>query len=1113
MQKIFNDRQENYVLKNKDLEVEFLPTGDIFQFNAKEIMLNRNLSNALDGSLNNIYLRVFKEDEIKAYPLLGIKSNSDFYVGENSVKWQGQVAGINYTVSFSLSNENVWFWDVDLSGDAEKIDLIYTQDIGLAAASALQNNEAYVAQYLDQKVFSDENHGYSVCIRQNQAQSGQHPYIQEGSFNKNVSFSTDGMQFFGEEYKYTNFPEALKKECLANEVKQYEFTFTALASEQFYLDKTAKFTFYGLYNEDHPEVIKAPKPIATIEKIYNELDINTEYKKVRRLSLNDDIGEPLKVEPLSTEELNQLYAQRKAEEILDGQLLSFFTAKNEHVVLPSKELLMERPHGQILFSGNSIIANSRTLSSTNWIYGIFNSHTVIGNTDQNKLLSNKRDDLNLFKTTGQRIYVKLDNQYKLLALPSVYEIGINHCKWIYKTKEDTFIVEVTMAADSTELLLDFYSQSGKAYEYLITNQVIMSPNEYEHEVKFEKHDDYVSVYSSSETLNAKYNPELRYDIAINNTDFEIVDENVFVEGVKPGSASLLVFKLDASSNFKVNLQAYLKKEEHSRTNINPQEERAKFYDKFKHLTKNFQLNLDGKKDIEKINIIIWWYTHNMLVHYLVPHGLEQYSGAAWGTRDVLQGPADYFIAVQEFPVLKDILLKVYKNQYIEDGNWPQWFMFDDYFFLRDNNSHGDIIIWPLKALADYISQSDDISILDEEVAYTSRNKKEYTSKKYKLIDHIHKQLAYINNHFVNNTYLSKYGNGDWNDSLQPANERYREYLVSPWTVALTYEALTKFADAISPQYEEASAEIENLAANIKESYQKIIMQNKVIPGLLLYKSKNQMRYLIHPSEDRTSVDYRMLPMIEGITSEILSKDQARLHFDIIQSKLKFEDGVHLFDKPIEYHGGETFIFNRAETAAFWGREIGQNYTHANIRYIEAMALLGESEAAFDELMRINPINIQDLVKNADLRQSNVYSSSSDASFLTRYEAQEEFSKLKEGKIDFKGGWRIYSSGPGLYVARVINDLLGIRFKKSKLLIDPVLSAQFDGLEFNFQIYSKPVIFKYHKVATKKDYILINGNKIKGRSFFNPYRESGLEFNKDKVLDMLNNDDNIIDVYF
>ena len=81
----------------------------------------------------------------------------------------------------------------------------------------------------------------------------------------------------------------------------------------------------------------------------------------------------------------------------------------------------------------------------------------------------------------------------------------------------------------------------------------------------------------------------------------------------------------------------------------------------------------------KVNALAWWYTHNMLVHYSVPHGLEQYGGAAWGTRDVCQGPTEYFMATQNYQSVKEIIKTVYSHQYEDDGNWPQWFMFDRYY--------------------------------------------------------------------------------------------------------------------------------------------------------------------------------------------------------------------------------------------------------------------------------------------------------------------------------------------------------------------------------------------------------------------------------------------------
>ena len=39
-------------------------------------------------------------------------------------------------------------------------------------------------------------------------------------------------------------------------------------------------------------------------------------------------------------------------------------------------------------------------------------------------------------------------------------------------------------------------------------------------------------------------------------------------------------------------------------------------------------------EVARIDTVLPWFTQNALVHYLSPRGLEQFSGGAWGTRDV-----------------------------------------------------------------------------------------------------------------------------------------------------------------------------------------------------------------------------------------------------------------------------------------------------------------------------------------------------------------------------------------------------------------------------------------------------------------------------------------------
>ena len=144
------------------------------------------------------------------------------------------------------------------------------------------------------------------------------------------------------------------------------------------------------------------------------------------------------------------------------------------------------------------------------------------------------------------------------------------------------------------------------------------------------------------------------------------------------------------------------------------------------------------------------------------------------------------------------------------------------------------------------------------------------------------------------------------------------------------------------------------------------------------------------------------------------------------------------DQPVRYRGGVERTFRRAESAAFFGREVGLMYVHAHLRYGEAMAVLGEADALWDALCVANPIGVTACVANAAPRQRNAYFSSSDAAFDDRYDAIAEWPRVKAGTIAVEGGWRVYSSGPGLYVGLLVGHALGIRRRFGERVRQPVL---------------------------------------------------------------------------
>ena len=144
------------------------------------------------------------------------------------------------------------------------------------------------------------------------------------------------------------------------------------------------------------------------------------------------------------------------------------------------------------------------------------------------------------------------------------------------------------------------------------------------------------------------------------------------------------------------------------------------------------------------------------------------------------------------------------------------------------------------------------------------------------------------------------------------------------------------------------------------------------------------------------------------------------------------------DKPLPYRGGEERYFRRAESSPFFGREVGLMYVHAHLRYCEAASMLGEEAAFWDGLQAANPVTAGNYAPNATLRQRNAYFTSSDAAFRDRYEAFAEWSRVKDGAVEADGGWRIYSSGPGLFVQLLIGHLAGRRRYFGKRISDPAI---------------------------------------------------------------------------
>lgn len=1031
-------------------------------------MINQVQGNNLDGGIGNIYLRVKQGNQYASndYTVLtGPKSNSETTVGTDWAEWTGSFLEIGYRLRLDLVSDG-WYWTITLDNPQKKeADVFYTQDLGLGNAGAVESNEAYVSQYIDNRHLVIDNNISSIVSRQNQKQSSGYPALQQGSFSPMTGFSTDGYQFYGQSYRQTNVPEALLRDVLPNENYQYEFSMTALQS-RLLTSKNSQVVFYAKAQKTLPDTSSEP--------MFSLIDLKREYAEIAQsrsvngmtklVSGQSRIGYRfLSGLAFDTDELNDRYPNRVQEEYYHEELGAFFLKNGTHVVLPNKERASERATGNIILTNKKVDPTSEKFASTSFMEGVFNSHLVYGNTTFQKFVSNTRNSLNVLKISGQRVYLRQSKQqYAILGMPSAFEMGFNYNRWFYKLADDVLTITVFAHSDTDQIDLQWASENHKLYDVLVTTQIVMGDQEYGRPDLYQREEGKLIFSAAPDTKWDECNSSLQYAINFDK-GASVLSESDLLNGQFDSSmVSLVGLEYSGVDHCSIQIVAYQAASELSRQSLDTA--KSEFLKLYQDLMGHLVIDVSGDnkivhQQVEKLNLIKYWYTHDMLIHLLSPHGLEQYRGAAWGTRDVCQGPLEYFLGTGNFSLAKKILLKVFAHQNSVTGNWPQWFMYDQYMDVFSDESHGDVIVWPLKALSEYIESTGDTDILAESTPYFDAASGQFTATTESISDHIMKEVQYIRDHFIQGTYLSQYGDGDWDDTLQPADPKLKENMASSWTVALTYQALVELAKGISEHDREIAEQLSQLAAHIQSEYQKFFEPEKIVPGFIRF-DKDGVVKVIHPSDQVSHIHYRLIALTRGIISKIIDQETAAEYLAIIKHNLLNADAVRLMEKPTNYTGGVSRVFQRGEQSANFGREIGLAYIHASIRYVEALVAL-KDVSAWEFVQRLIPINIQNVVTNALPRQANAYFSSSDAAYSDRYQAQDHFSAVKKMEVGVKGGWKIYSSGPGIFMNQLIQGILGIQIRGNTLTVSQnipqvVLDSQltvtliFNGQEYRIQ---------------------------------------------------------------
>ncbi len=1029
------------------LEIGVLPNGCLFAIEhvagEERTMISQVFGSPLGGGIGRVLLRL--GGERRAVAIAGAGARVRIGTGGDRFVWDGETEDVKHRVTLWLHPQQpVWLWRVELANAgsaAVECDAVLVQDLGLGARGLVMANEAYASQYIDHTICRNsdvpvENTGvsaaeYVLFSRQNMAQYGRNPWVSHGCLEGAASFGMDAAQLFGPHCRQTGDCTLDAGAGLPGERLQGETACAAIPSAAITLapGEAASRSFFGLFEAHHPEA-SGDADLARLDAVKAAADLfrpaDVALSEPRRSVL--EAAAALPVVELSDREIKEKYPSRRHEERIGDALLSFFTpdgAQTRHVVLAAKERQMRRRHGAILRSGTAILPDEATLSATCWMHGVFGAQLTIGNTALHKLFSVSRDPYNITCASGLRILVDRGEGWRLLTVPSVFEIGLNDCRWVYRLADgDEIAVHAVVPADDTAMQWDI-AASGKACRFIVLAHAVMGEHEFRHPAAMEVDDTArrISFRPQAGWIWAETYPRAVHHLVTSTPDaVEAVGSGalLFEAAQAPrGADAWAAISTLPANRFGFALVGALDDPDLAESLARKYERGvdipaalAKAGAFWSRLTRDTRFSAAGDTALDTI---FPWFAHNAMIHLSVPRGLEQYSAAAWGTRDVCQGPVELLLPLGHHEPVRDILRVVFSQQYQHSGDWPQWFMLEPYRTIRDRHSHGDIIVWPLKALCDYLEATRDHAFLQERLPWTAEDFS-VTAQTDPVAVHIERLLAGVQERFIPHTHLIRYGLGDWNDALQPADPAMRDWMVSAWTVALLYQQVMRYSAVLASAGRPAEAEtLADLADRMRRDYNRHLMPGGTVAGYALFNpAGGAPEPIMHPDDHRTGVRYSLIAMTRAVIAGLFTPEQAKHHMRLVREHLLFPDGARLMDKPVEYHGGLEVNFRRAESASFFGREIGLMYAHSHLRYCEALGAMGDVEAAKTAMRLVNPIAVTEELVNASLRQRNTFFSSSDAAFRDRAEASAEWARVREGGVAVDGGWRIYSSGAGIF---------------------------------------------------------------------------------------------------
>jgi cellobiose phosphorylase len=507
---------------------------------------------------------------------------------------------------------------------------------------------------------------------------------------------------------------------------------------------------------------------------------------------------------------------------------------------------------------------------------------------------------------------------------------------------------------------------------------------------------FLGLYNNDDKPKAMFEEKLggkngRFTDAIASLQVEVT--------LQPGMSKTIVFTLGAAENGKEDIfdlaRRYTDVEKSKQAFQEVQQFWSRFIDTEKVETPDEALNI----------MTNFWLKYQTISCRLWGKSAFYQVSAGYGFRDQLQDSQIYLVSEPDF-TRRQLLLHA-GQQFIE-GDVLHW-----WFSIRGGGPRtncSDDLLWLPFILDAYLKETNDFSILDEQIPYLNAPAESFYNHCKRAIERSFSR--------VSPRGIPLMGDHDWNDGLSAVGTLLKGE--SFWVAEFLYMILENFIPLARMRQDHKFAQkCEDVRRSLSDALNKYgwdgewYIQATTDEGLLLGSSESVEGKIF------------LMPNTWAVISGIADQERAQIAMSSVTKYLMKDYGTLLnypaFTKPRSDIG---YVTRYAPGL----RENGGVYTHAATWSVWAYALINEADLAYQAYRKICPPN---RTKDIDAYIAEPY--------------------VTPGNIDGplseyygRGGWTWYT-GSSQWLHRVATHwILGIRPQYDGLLVDPCIPAEWPG---------------------------------------------------------------------